>query len=46
MTLWVLDIDYVSLFKTGYQLVTKRLQSTDPKAIAVKIITVEEQMYG
>jgi tRNA(fMet)-specific endonuclease VapC len=46
MTLWILDTDHVSLFQTGHPLVTQRVQSTDPNAIAVTIITVEEQMYG
>jgi tRNA(fMet)-specific endonuclease VapC len=46
MTLWILDTDHVSLFQTGHPLVTQRVQSTDPTAIAITIITVEEQMYG
>jgi tRNA(fMet)-specific endonuclease VapC len=46
MTLWILDTDHVSLFQTGHPLVTQRVQSTDPNAIAMTIITVEEQMYG
>jgi tRNA(fMet)-specific endonuclease VapC len=46
MTLWILDTDHVSLFQTGHPLVTQRVQSIDPKDLAVTIITVEEQMYG
>jgi tRNA(fMet)-specific endonuclease VapC len=46
MTLWILDTDHVSLFQTGHPLVTQRVQSTDPNAIGVTIVTVEEQMYG
>jgi tRNA(fMet)-specific endonuclease VapC len=46
MTLWILDTDHVSLFQTGHPLVTRRIQSIDPNAIAVTIVTVEEQMYG
>jgi tRNA(fMet)-specific endonuclease VapC len=46
MTLWILDTDHISLFQTGHPLVTERVQSIDPNAIAVTIITVEEQMYG
>jgi tRNA(fMet)-specific endonuclease VapC len=46
MTLWILDTDHVSLFQTGHPLVTERVQSNDPNAMAVTIITVEEQMYG
>jgi tRNA(fMet)-specific endonuclease VapC len=46
MTLWILDTDHVSLFQTGHPLVMQKIQSTDPTAIAVTIVTVEEQMYG
>jgi tRNA(fMet)-specific endonuclease VapC len=46
MTLWILDTDHVSLFQSGHPLVTKRVQSIDPNALAVTIVTVEEQMYG
>ena len=46
MTLWILDTDHVSLFQTGHPLIIKRVQSLDPNAIAVTIVTVEEQMYG
>jgi tRNA(fMet)-specific endonuclease VapC len=46
MTLWILDTDHVSLFQTGHPLVTQRVQSIEPNALAVTIITVEEQMYG
>ena len=38
--------DHVSLFQTGHPFVTQRVQSIDPNALAVTIITVEEQMYG
>jgi tRNA(fMet)-specific endonuclease VapC len=46
MKLWILDTDHVSLFQTGHPLVTQKIQSTDQNAIAVTIVTVEEQMYG
>jgi tRNA(fMet)-specific endonuclease VapC len=46
MTLWILDTDHVSLFQSGHPLVTQRVQSIDPNALAVTIFTVEEQMYG
>jgi tRNA(fMet)-specific endonuclease VapC len=46
MTLWILDTDHVSLFQTGHPLVTQRVQSIDPNALAVTIVSVEEQMYG
>jgi tRNA(fMet)-specific endonuclease VapC len=46
MTLWILDTDHVSLFQTGHPLITQRVRSIDPNAIAVTIVTVEEQMYG
>jgi tRNA(fMet)-specific endonuclease VapC len=46
MTLWILDTDHVSLFQTGHPLITQRVQSIDPNALAVTIVTVEEQMYG
>ena len=46
MTLWILDTDHVSLFQTGHPLITQRVVSLDPNAIAVTIVTVEEQIYG
>lgn len=46
MTLWILDTDHVSLFQTGHPLITQKVRSLDPNAIAVTIVTVEEQMYG
>ncbi len=46
MTLWILDTDHVSLFQTCHPLVMQKIQSIDPNAIAVTIVTVEEQMYG
>ena len=46
MTFWILDTDHVSLFQTGHPLVISRIQSTDPTALAVTIVTLEEQMYG
>jgi tRNA(fMet)-specific endonuclease VapC len=46
MTLWILDTDHVSLFQTGHPLVMQRVQAIDPVALAITIVTVEEQMYG
>jgi tRNA(fMet)-specific endonuclease VapC len=46
MTLWILDTDHVSLFQSGHPLITQKVRSIDPNAIAVTIVTVEEQMYG
>jgi tRNA(fMet)-specific endonuclease VapC len=37
MNLWILDTDHVSLFQTGYPLVTQKIQSIEPNAIAVTI---------
>lgn len=41
-----MDTDHVSLFQTGHPLITQKVRSLDPNAIAVTIVTVEEQMYG
>ena len=41
-----LDTNHVSLFQTGHPLVMQRVQASDPNAISVTIVTVEEQMYG
>ena len=40
MTLWILDTDHVSLFQTNHPLVTQKVQSIEPNAIAVTIVTI------
>lgn len=46
MILYVLDTDHLSLAQRGHQLVTARLIATDPGAVAITIITAEEQLRG
>jgi tRNA(fMet)-specific endonuclease VapC len=46
MTLWILDTDHVSLFQSGHPSVTQKIQSNASSALAVTIVTLEEQMYG
>jgi tRNA(fMet)-specific endonuclease VapC len=46
MILWILDTDHISLFQTGHPLITKRVKSIEPNALAVTVVSVEEQMYG
>ncbi len=46
MTLWILDTDHVSLYQRGHPLVRQRIDAVVPEAIAVTVVTFEEQMYG
>ncbi|MEW4568870.1 type II toxin-antitoxin system VapC family toxin [Tautonia sp. JC769] len=46
MSLLVLDTDLLSLFQRGHPSVVSRCQSHPPNALAVTIITVEEQLSG
>lgn len=46
MSVYILDTDHVSLFQYQHPLVTQRIYSTAPNAIAVTIVTLEEQLYG
>lgn len=46
MTLWVLDTDHLSLQQRGNALLDARLKQVPTEALAVTIISVEEQLYG
>ncbi|MFM6192357.1 type II toxin-antitoxin system VapC family toxin [Planktothrix sp.] len=46
MSLWVLDTDHITLFQNQHPVVIQRVIKTDPNAITVTIITVEEQVKG
>ncbi|MFM6193779.1 MAG: type II toxin-antitoxin system VapC family toxin [Planktothrix sp.] len=46
MSLWVLDTDHITLFQNQHPVVIQRVIKTDPNAITVNIITVEEQVKG
>jgi tRNA(fMet)-specific endonuclease VapC len=47
MTRYILDTDTISLYQRGNNAsIKKRLEDTPPEAIAVTVITVEEQMRG
>ncbi|MBI1761086.1 MAG: type II toxin-antitoxin system VapC family toxin [Acidobacteria bacterium] len=46
MIRYVLDTDHLSLAQRGHQLVTARLTATQPGAVAITIITAEEQLRG
>jgi tRNA(fMet)-specific endonuclease VapC len=46
MSLFVLDTDILSLFQRGHPSVVSRCHSHPPSALAVTIITVEEQLSG
>ncbi len=46
MSLWILDTDHFSLFQRGYPVVVKRVINTNPKQLAITIITAEEQIRG
>lgn len=44
MTLHVFDTDVLSLYQLGNETVCQRIEQHDPGALAVTIITVEEQL--
>lgn len=46
MSFWVLDTDHITLFQNQHPVVIQRVIKTDPNAITVTIITVEEQVKG
>jgi tRNA(fMet)-specific endonuclease VapC len=46
MTLWVLDTDHISLQQRGNSLLDARLKQVPNEALAITIISVEEQLYG
>jgi tRNA(fMet)-specific endonuclease VapC len=46
MTLWVLDTDHISLQQRGNSLLDDRLKQVPTEALAITIISVEEQLYG
>ena len=46
MSLYILDTDHVSLFQKNHAGLISRIGAVEPTAIAVSIITVEEQLRG
>jgi tRNA(fMet)-specific endonuclease VapC len=46
MTLWILDTDHLSLQQRGNSLLDARLKQVPTEALAITIISVEEQLYG
>ncbi len=46
MTLYVLDTDHLSLHLRGHPQVRERLAQIAPDALAITIITAEEQLRG
>ncbi len=46
MTLWILDTDHVSLLQRDHPGLKQKITMTDPEAIAITIVTAEEQVRG
>ena len=46
MSLWILDTDHVSLFQHNHPAIHQRINAIGSQAIAVTIVTFEEQIYG
>lgn len=46
MSLYVLDTDHVTLHQRDHPALCRRLDAADPRALAVTIVTVEEQLRG
>lgn len=46
MTLWILDTDHVSLLQRGHPVVINKVGAVNSNEIAVRVITIVEQMYG
>ncbi|MUG97016.1 PIN domain-containing protein [Scytonema sp. UIC 10036] len=46
MSLWILDTDTLTLFQNQHSVVKQRLNNVKTEAIAITVITVEEQMRG
>ncbi len=44
--LWILDTDHISLFQRGNSTVIRKIQSIEPKEVAVTIVSYEEQLRG
>jgi len=46
LSLWILDTDHVSLFQHNHPAIHQRINAIGSQAIAVTIVTFEEQIYG
>jgi len=46
VSLWILDTDHVSLFQHNHPAIHQRINAIGSQAIAVTIVTFEEQIYG
>src|SRR5437588_11227421 len=46
MSLYVIDTDTVTLHRQGHALVSPRILSTDPKDLAVTVMTIDEELSG
>jgi tRNA(fMet)-specific endonuclease VapC len=46
LSLWILDIDHVSLFQRGHPQIVNRLAEVAPIEISITVITLEEQIRG
>ncbi|MDH4136595.1 MAG: type II toxin-antitoxin system VapC family toxin [Anaerolineae bacterium] len=46
MSLYVLDTDHVTLFQRAHPVVVQRVAAVEPEALAVTVVTAEEQLRG
>lgn len=46
MSMYILDTDHVSLYQQAHPQIVGRVAQQNPNAIAVTVVTVEEQMRG
>jgi len=46
MSLYVLDTDHVTLFQRAHPVVVQRVAVVEPEALAVTVVTAEEQLRG
>ena len=46
MSLYVLDTDHVTLFQRAHPVVVRRVAAVEPEALAVTVVTAEEQLRG
>ncbi len=46
MSLYILDTDMLTLFAQGHQAVTRRVRELPAEAVAITVLTVEEQLSG
>lgn len=46
MSLYVLDTDHVTLFQRAHPIVVQQVAAVEPEALAVTVVTVEEQLRG